>query len=104
MTAMDWIFLAVVPAVLAATVGAAIVAALALSRCRKRCPACGERLRMVNWYRCNPPPNVALYACDRCGGEFVQADSYRGREGPMIPRAGSSWEDFDGWGRSGRCG
>jgi len=100
---MGWVFLAIVPAALAATVSAAIAAAAVLSRRRKRCPACGERLRMVNWYRRNPPPNVALYACDHCGGEFVHPDSYRGREGPKIPRAGSSREDFDGRGRSGRC-
>src|SRR5690349_3014337 len=98
---MPWRFLAMVAAVLAAMVGAAIVAAVILSQCRKRCPAGGERIRMVNWYRRNPPSNVALYACDHCGVEFVQADSYRGREGPMIPRVGSSWEDFDGWERSG---
>ena len=101
---MSWRCLAMVAVVLAAMVGAAILAAVILSRCRKRCPACGERLRMVNWYRRNPPPNYALYACDHCGGEFVQTDSYHGRENPMIPRVGSPWEDFDGWESSGRGG
>jgi len=104
MMAMDWIFLAIVLAVVAAMCGAAIAAAVILSQCRKRCPACGERLCMVNWHRRNPPPNVALYACDRCGGEFVQFDRYDGGENPMIPRAGSSWADHDGWDHPRRGG
>jgi hypothetical protein len=101
---MSWRFLAKVAVVLAAMVGAAIVAAVILSQCRKRCPACGERLRTVNWFLCYPPPNFAFYACDHCGGEFVQVDRYDGGENPMIPRVGSTWADHDGWERSGRGG
>ncbi len=73
-----------------------VVAGMILIRClRKECPRCRSKaLRMTNLLLCNPPPNYALFTCERCGGLFVQVGR---NKGSMIPREGSSWESDPLW-------
>jgi hypothetical protein len=90
---------------LAVVVATCLGAGLALARKRRWCPACGKKgLKQINWFRCNPPPNLSYFACDSCGVEFVQVDRYDGVENPMIPRAGSPWEHCSGWEGPDRVG
>jgi hypothetical protein len=71
---------------------------LALTRKRLWCPSCRRKnLKMINYFRCNPPPNYAFFVCEDCETEFVQVYWIHGVEHPMIPRAGSPWEHHSGW-------
>src|SRR5262245_23368002 len=75
-------------------IAAYIAVGILVSRARRPCPTCGnKRLKMVNMIRCNPPPNYGFFACESCGGQFVQAARYDGVESLFVPRAGSPWED-----------
>jgi hypothetical protein len=89
---------AIVLAVLAVVATIYVGVGLALMRMRKWCPQCRNKgLKRINSFLCNPPPNYSFFACDHCGGEFVQVECFGGAENPMIPRAGSPWERTSGW-------
>jgi hypothetical protein len=98
-------YLLIAGAFLAAVAALYVAAGIAAGRVRKWCPRCrGKGLKCINWLRCNPPPNYSFFACDRCGGQFVQVDRYDGVENPMVVRAGSSWEHDSGWGGPDEAG
>ena len=94
------LLLALIPAVLLVAGAVAIYFGVGFALTRKRlwCPSCRRKsLKMINYFRCNPPPNYAFFACEDCGAEFVQVSRIHGVEQPMIPRAGSPWEHHSGW-------
>jgi hypothetical protein len=77
---------------------ATIYVGVGLALMRMRCPECRNKgLKLVNSFFCNPPPSYSFFACDHCGGQFVQVQSYGGAKNPMIPRAGSPWEHKPEW-------
>jgi hypothetical protein len=65
-----------------------------LSRSRRWCPACHhKKLKCINWFRANPPPNWSFYRCDDCGAEFVKVDGQVG----LVERNESRFKDSPGW-------
>jgi hypothetical protein len=71
---------AIVLAVLAVVATIYVGVGLALMRMRKWCPECRNKgLKRINSFLCNPPPNYSFFACDHCGGEFVQVECFGGQ-------------------------
>jgi hypothetical protein len=90
---------------LTVVVAAYLGVGLALTRRRRWCPRCGRKgLKLINWFRCNPPPNRSYFACNHCGAEFVQIERDDGVESSMILRVGSPWEHCSGWEAPDRVG
>ena len=86
---------------LAGVTAAYLVAGFRLNRMRRWCPSCRSKpLKLTNYLKCNPPPNLNFFTCEGCGGQFVQVDRFDGVEHPLTPRAGSPWEHSSRWERS----
>ncbi len=68
---------------------------LLVARAREVCPACdAKRLKCINWFRANRPPNWAFYRCEECGKEYVKVDGESG----LVERGQSGFKDSEGWG------
>lgn len=65
-----------------------------LGRHRRRCPACGvKKLKCINWFMVNPPPNYSFHRCEDCSAEFVEVDGTPG----LVEREHSEMRDSPGW-------
>lgn len=61
---------------------------------RRLCPSCKkEKLKWINSFKSNPPPNFSFYRCDDCGTEFVEVHGQTG----LVERSESPLKDSDGW-------
>jgi DNA-directed RNA polymerase subunit RPC12/RpoP len=61
------------------------------------CPTCGEKkLKCIEYFRTNPPPDLRYHRCTECGAEFAQ-------EGDSLlqPRNESIYKDDPFWTRPG---
>lgn len=78
-------------------IGAATVyfgAAFFTADARRLCPACkNEKLKCINFFKANPPPNFSFYRCDQCETEFVEVHGQTG----LVERSESPFKDSDGW-------
>lgn len=77
--------------VVAGVVG--LVLWIAIKSRGRRCPKCDRgRLEVVEWFRCNPPPDIAYYRCSACGAELVRIGKER-----LQDRIGSPHEHDPVW-------
>ncbi len=66
-----------------------------VTRAREVCPACdAKKLKCINWFRANRPPNWTFYRCEECGEEYVKVDGESG----LVERGQSRFKDAEGWG------
>ena len=64
-------------------------------RVRGWCPACHvKKLKNINYFRANPPPNFAFYRCEECGKEYVKID-VDGES--LVERGQSRFKHLGGW-------
>ncbi len=68
-----------------------------ISSRRRKCPSCGaSALKLVNWFRANPPPNYSFHRCEECGSEFVQVgenERFEKREDSAYGGDDKDWEE-----------
>lgn len=67
---------------------------LLVTRARKPCPNChAKKLKCINYFRVNPPPNHAFYRCEECGREYVRVDG----QPDFVERENSHHKNGPGW-------
>jgi len=72
-----------------------------LTRRRECCPGCREKkLKWINAFLANRPPNYTFYRCEGCGREYVRVDG----EAAMTEREESRFKNSPGWDVEGRVG
>ncbi len=77
-----------------AVVGLYFGAGFLLERSRRCCPSCKvKKLKCINSFRANPPPNWSFFRCENCGSEFVEVHGEPG----LVEREKSHFKDADGW-------